>query len=72
MEVENFEKLPEGNLKNYLLADCLLSSSPKGVLYFRPYSSLDFLELATASPAKICLDYERNYSIKYLDILLVE
>jgi len=32
MEVENFEELPIGNLKNYLLADCLLSSSPQGAI----------------------------------------
>jgi len=32
MDVENFEKLPIGNLKNYLLTDCFLSSSPKGTI----------------------------------------
>jgi hypothetical protein len=35
---------------------------------FRPYSALDFFELVMASPAKSCLDYERNHCIKKLAI----
>jgi len=31
---------------------------------------LDFFELAMASPAKTCLDYERNHHIKYGGIYL--
>jgi hypothetical protein len=40
------------------------SRSPQRVQRFHPYSALDFFELATASPAKICLNYERNQYIK--------
>jgi hypothetical protein len=32
---------------------------------------LDFIEFALASPSKICLDYERNHSIKDSGIYLV-
>jgi peptide/nickel transport system ATP-binding protein len=47
------------------------SHSSRRVQCFRPYSTLDFLEFAKASPSKICLDYERNHYIKDLGIWLV-
>ena len=48
------------------------SRSSQRVQCFRPYSALDFLEFAKASPSKICLDYERNHCIKNSDIYLGE
>jgi hypothetical protein len=44
------------------------SRSSRRVQCFHPYSALNFLELAMASPSKICLDYERNHCIKNSDI----
>ncbi len=46
--------------------------SPQRVLCFRMYSALDFLDLALAKPAKICLDYKRKHNIKNSDYLLIE
>ncbi len=51
--------------------DLVSYRSPRRVQYFCPYSALDFLEFALASPTKICLNYEQNCSIKNSDYLLV-
>ena len=58
-------------IQSFFCLQVAFSHSSRRVQCFRPYSALDFLEFAKASPSKTCLDYERNHSIKNLGIGLV-
>ena len=46
--------------------------SPRRVQCFCPYSALVPFDVATATPASNCLDYEQNQCIDDSDNLLVE
>ncbi len=58
---EKYAGLPVGNSNIYLLSDCHISSSPQGDSAFVHTLRYIFFELATASSAKIYLDYEQNH-----------
>ena len=61
-----------GLIQGFLHLQIAPSLSPRRVQCFCPYSSLVSFDVATATPARNCLDYEQNHCIDDSDNLLVE
>ena len=59
-------------IQGFLHLQIASSLSPKRVQCFCPYSALVSFDVATATPASNCLDYEQNHYIADSDNLLVE